>query len=41
MGELAGVLVPGEPGGYEPAEGPKALAELEARVTAGKSALLP
>jgi NADPH2:quinone reductase len=46
MGELfglvgAGVLGPGEPTAYELAEGPKVLAELEARSTVGKLALLP
>ena len=46
MGELftliaAGVLTPGEPTMYELADGPKALAELEARATVGKLALLP
>jgi NADPH2:quinone reductase len=46
MGELfallaAGVLAPGQPTVYELAEGPKALAELEARATVGKLALLP
>jgi NADPH2:quinone reductase len=46
MGELfglvaAGVLGPGEPIAYELADGPKALAELEARATVGKLALLP
>jgi NADPH2:quinone reductase len=46
MGELfgllaAGVLGPGRPTTYELAEGPKALAELEARATVGKLALLP
>jgi NADPH2:quinone reductase len=46
MGELftllsAGVLEPGQPTLYELAEGPKALAELEARGTVGKLALLP
>jgi NADPH2:quinone reductase len=35
------VLGPGRPTGYELAEGPKALAELEARATVGKLALLP
>ena len=45
MGELfaligAGVLTPGQPAGYELADGPKALAELEARATVGKLALL-
>ena len=46
MGELfaligAGVLGPGQPTGYDLADGPKALAELEARATVGKLALLP
>jgi NADPH:quinone reductase len=46
MGEMfrlvtAGVLGPGQPTIYELAEGPKALAELEARATVGKLALLP
>jgi NADPH:quinone reductase len=46
MGELfaligAGVLQPGRPTTYELADGPKALAELEARATVGKLALLP
>jgi NADPH2:quinone reductase len=46
MGEMsgllaAGVLRPGRPTVYELAEGPKALAELEARATVGKLALLP
>jgi NADPH:quinone reductase len=45
MGELfaligAGVLTPGQPAGYGLADGPKALAELEARATVGKLALL-
>jgi NADPH2:quinone reductase len=45
MGELfalmgAGVLAPGAPAGYALADGPKALAELEARATVGKLALL-
>jgi NADPH:quinone reductase len=45
MGELfaligAGVLGPGQPTGYDLADGPKALAELEARATVGKLALL-
>ncbi|MCX5065359.1 NADPH:quinone oxidoreductase family protein [Micromonospora lupini] len=44
MGELfgliaAGVLGPGQPTTYELAEGPKALADLEARATVGKLAL--
>jgi NADPH2:quinone reductase len=46
MGEMfgliaAGVLGPGRPTGYDLAEGPKALAELEARTTVGKLALRP
>jgi NADPH2:quinone reductase len=46
MGEMfrllaAGVLGPGQPTTYTLAEGPKALAELEARATVGKLALLP
>jgi len=46
MGELfaliaAGVLTPGQPTAYDLADGPKALAELETRATAGKLALLP
>ena len=46
MGEMfglmaAGVLTPGQPTTYELADGPKALAELEARATVGKLALLP
>jgi NADPH2:quinone reductase len=46
MGQLfgllaAGVLGPGQPTAYELAEGPRALAELEARATVGKLALLP
>jgi NADPH:quinone reductase-like Zn-dependent oxidoreductase len=46
MGELsaliaAGVLTPGRPTAYELADGPKTLAELEARATIGKLALLP
>ncbi|MGI5421539.1 zinc-binding dehydrogenase [Actinomadura luteofluorescens] len=46
MGEMAallsaGVLGPGAPTVYELADGPKALAELEARATVGKLALLP
>ena len=46
MGELfrllaAGVLGPGQPTTYDLAEGPKALAELEARATVGKLALVP
>ncbi|HEY0814244.1 MAG TPA: zinc-binding dehydrogenase [Pseudonocardia sp.] len=46
MGQLfelvaAGVLGPGRPTLYDLAEGPKALAELEARATVGKLALRP
>ena len=46
MGELFGLLAaavlgPGRPTTYELAEGPKALAELQARDTVGKLALLP
>jgi NADPH:quinone reductase len=46
MGELfaliaAGVLTPGAPTAYELADGPKALADLEARATVGKLALVP
>jgi NADPH2:quinone reductase len=46
MGELftllaTGVLTPTQPTTYELADGPKALAELEARATVGKLALLP
>jgi NADPH2:quinone reductase len=37
----AGVVAPGQPAVYELADGPKALAELEARATVGKLALLP
>jgi NADPH:quinone reductase len=37
----AGVLGPGQPTTYELAEGPKALAELEARATVGRLELLP
>jgi NADPH2:quinone reductase len=37
----AGVLSPGQPTVYELADGQKALAELETRVTVGKLALLP
>lgn len=37
----AGVLDPGRPTAYPLADGPKALAELEARATVGKLALLP
>ena len=46
MGELFaliadGVLAPGRPTVYDLSDGPKALAELEARATIGKLALLP
>jgi NADPH2:quinone reductase len=46
MGEMfellaAGVLRPGQPTTYPLADGPKALAELEARATVGKLALQP
>jgi NADPH2:quinone reductase len=46
MGELsaliaAGVLTPARPTAYDLTDGPKALAELEARATIGKLALLP
>jgi NADPH:quinone reductase len=46
MGQLSGliedgVLSPGRPTVYELAEGPKALAEMEARATVGKLALRP
>ena len=46
MGELsaliaAGVLTPGKPTAYGLADGPKVLADLEARATIGKLALLP
>jgi NADPH2:quinone reductase len=46
MGELfglmaAGVIGPGDPVTYPLSDGPKALAEMEARATAGKLALLP
>jgi NADPH2:quinone reductase len=46
MGEMfgllaAGVLGPAEPTRHDLAEGPKALAELEARATVGKLALVP
>ena len=46
MGELsrllaAGVLGPGRPTAYDLADGPNALAELEARATVGKLALVP
>jgi len=37
----AGVLGPGQPTTYPQAEGPKALAQLEARATVGKLALVP
>jgi NADPH2:quinone reductase len=37
----AGVLSPGQPTVYELADGQKALAELEARATVGKLALVP
>jgi NADPH2:quinone reductase len=37
----AGVLPPGRPSTYDLANGPKVLAELEARATVGKLALLP
>jgi NADPH:quinone reductase len=37
----AGVLTPCQPTAYDLADGPKALAELEARATTGKLALLP
>jgi len=37
----AGVLGPGQPTTYRLAEGPKALAQLEARATVGKLALVP
>jgi NADPH2:quinone reductase len=37
----AGVLPPGRPTAYDLADGPKVLAELEARATVGKLALLP
>ena len=37
----AGVLAPSQPTAYELADGPKALADLEARATVGKLALLP
>jgi NADPH:quinone reductase len=37
----AGVLTPVRPAVYELADGPKALAELEARATVGKLALRP
>ncbi|HEX3310349.1 MAG TPA: zinc-binding dehydrogenase, partial [Streptosporangiaceae bacterium] len=46
VGELtallaAGVIAPGRPATYDLADGPKALAELEARATVGKLALRP
>lgn len=46
MGELSaliagGVLTPGRPAAYDLADGPKVLAELQARGTIGKLALLP
>jgi NADPH2:quinone reductase len=46
MGELfaliaAGVLTPGRPTAYELTDGPRALANLEARATVGKLVLLP
>jgi len=46
MGELlaliaAGVITPGQATAYDLADGPEALAELEARATVGKLALLP
>jgi NADPH:quinone reductase len=37
----AGVLTPGQPAAYDLADGPEALAELEARATTGKLALIP
>jgi len=37
----AGVLGPGRPTTYRLAEGPRALAHLEARATVGKLALVP
>jgi NADPH2:quinone reductase len=37
----AGVLGPGQPATYALSEGPKVLAELEARATVGKVALVP
>ena len=37
----AGVLTPGQPATYDLADGPNALAELQARATVGKLALLP
>jgi NADPH2:quinone reductase len=36
-----GVIIPGQPTAYDLADGPKALAELEARATVGKLTLLP
>ncbi|WIN00640.1 hypothetical protein ACTOB_004356 [Actinoplanes oblitus] len=46
MGEMsgliaAGVLGPGRPAVHDLAEGPKVLADLEARATVGKLALRP
>jgi len=46
MGEIfgliaTGMLAPGRPTGYGLSEGPKVLAEMEARATVGKLALLP
>ena len=46
MGELfalisAGVVVPGQPTTYDLVDGPRALSDLQARVTIGKLALLP
>ena len=46
MGELfaliaAGVFTPAQPTVYEPADGPKALTELETRASVGKLALRP
>jgi NADPH:quinone reductase len=46
MGELsalvaAGVVTPARPTTYDLADGPKALAELQARATVGKLALRP
>jgi NADPH2:quinone reductase len=37
----AGILTPGRPAAHDLADGPKVLAELEARATVGKLALLP
>ncbi|MFI5958076.1 zinc-binding dehydrogenase [Cryptosporangium sp. NPDC051539] len=37
----AGVVTPGRPTVHDLADGPKALAELEARTTVGKLALVP